>query len=147
MYGGGGAVSYLIVAAGGVEGVGAAGEKRLVITRHQHFDVVVTFVLSGGEGGGNSLMLFYIGERVHVGSWHAQHTIKARFVAGRHYTHTLCILHHYHNPQADSCGFSVAQFRPEELQCMVPMTTVAATLLSFTVTKPNNAATEATGLN
>lgn len=44
----GGAVSHLIVTAGGVEGVGAAGEQRLVVARHQHFDVVVTFVLSGG---------------------------------------------------------------------------------------------------
>lgn len=42
-------VSYLIVPAGGVEGVGATGEKRLVITWHQHFDVVVTFILSGGK--------------------------------------------------------------------------------------------------
>lgn len=45
--------SYLVVTAGGVEGVGAAGKQRLVVPRHQHFDVVVTFVLSGG----NRLML------------------------------------------------------------------------------------------
>lgn len=49
-----GAASHLVVTAGGVEGVGAAGEQRLVVARHEHFDVVVTFVLSGGE---KSLML------------------------------------------------------------------------------------------
>lgn len=40
---------HLVVAAGGVEGVGAAGEQRLVVARHQHFDVVVTFVLLRGK--------------------------------------------------------------------------------------------------
>ncbi len=56
-------VSYLIVAAGGIEGIGAAGEQCLIITWHQHFDIVVTFVLSGG----NSLMLLYIRDKVHIG--------------------------------------------------------------------------------
>lgn len=36
---------YLVVAAGGVEGVGATGEQRLVVSRDQHFDVVVALVL------------------------------------------------------------------------------------------------------
>lgn len=36
---------YLVVPAGGVEGVGPAGEQRLVVSRHQHFDVVVALVL------------------------------------------------------------------------------------------------------
>lgn len=36
---------YLVVTAGGVEGVGAAGEQRLVVSGNQHFDVVVALVL------------------------------------------------------------------------------------------------------
>lgn len=39
--------AHLIVTAGGVEGVGAAGKQRLIVARHQHLDVVVTFILSG----------------------------------------------------------------------------------------------------
>lgn len=42
-------MSHLIVAAGGIEGVGAAGEKRFVVAWHQHFNVVVTFILMGGQ--------------------------------------------------------------------------------------------------
>lgn len=37
--------SYLVVSAGGVERVGAASKQRLVVSRHQHFDVVVALVL------------------------------------------------------------------------------------------------------
>lgn len=36
---------YLVVSAGGVERVGAAGEQGLVVSRHQHFDIVVALVL------------------------------------------------------------------------------------------------------
>lgn len=44
-----GAVTYLIVTAGGIEGIGATGKQSLIIAWDQHFDVVVTFILSGGD--------------------------------------------------------------------------------------------------
>lgn len=47
--GGGEGEAHLVVTAGGVEGVGAAGKQRLIVARHQHLDVVVAFVLSGGK--------------------------------------------------------------------------------------------------
>ena len=39
--------AHLVVSAGGVEGVGTAGEQRLVVAWDQDFDVVVAFVLQG----------------------------------------------------------------------------------------------------
>lgn len=37
--------NYLVVSAGGVEGIGAAGEQGLVVSGDQDFDVVVALVL------------------------------------------------------------------------------------------------------
>ena len=39
--------AYLVVSAGGVEGVGTAGKQRLVVAWDQDFDIVVAFVLQG----------------------------------------------------------------------------------------------------
>lgn len=38
---------YLVVATRGVEGVSPARKQRLIVAGHQHFDVIVTFILAG----------------------------------------------------------------------------------------------------